>query len=342
MNDELKKFLDCIGVLGMECLMTDRVFGSNVREKILDTATFNAWKFVDNKDPDWIRRFKKRMSSEKDGKNIEALFGEVRAYADILKFPFYDISPNSSGKGPDFTLKPKVTGEGVKIEVYTQEVKENCCQPYQEFKPSNVQETIVTPLLNWKTTLQRVPMKDVSIAKGSIRNVGGAKKDAHQVDAHIPTYLYIDFQSIWGLRVDQALPIMTQLEHFTSGVFWMAFYGKKGMPILENLSLEESVRPQIMDSDGIFFNEKSSRWAGALLRVAGNESGNPLIFFENPHSKVTPAKFIASMMLSGLYNEEVSCDSFAGTNVQSKVRRCNKRISNLYKAYQKIEATLRG
>lgn len=342
MNNEFQKFLDCIGGLGVTCLMTDRVFGFNIREKILNTTTFKAWRFVEEKDPAWIQRLTKRLKSEKrDLKNIEAMFGELRAYADILTFPFYEVSSNSGGKGADFTLTDKSSKEKVKVEVYTQQVKDNCVVT-EDVNVHNFKESLVTPLMDWKTTLKNVSAENVSIAKGTIRNVGGSKKDAHQVDANIPTYLYIDFQSIWGLGVDQAHPVMAQAERFTSGVFWLAFYGKKGMPILENLNLEEPTGSQKMDTDGIFFNAKSSKWAGALLRVAGSGSGNPLVFFENPKSKVTPSKFIAAMMLSGLYNAEMSCDSFAGVNVQSKVRQCNKRISNLYKAYRKIEATLRG
>ena len=72
MNNEFQKFLDCIGGLGMTCLMTDRVFGFNIREKILNTTTFKAWRFVEEKDPAWIQRLTKRSTGEvKDRSGVD-------------------------------------------------------------------------------------------------------------------------------------------------------------------------------------------------------------------------------------------------------------------------------
>ena len=324
-SSNVSDFIDFIGIHGSVSLLSEDM-GFSVCDRLADTETYKAYCFVKNKNPTWIGMTKKRIS--KDPANVRSYLGELRAYADVLKFPFYNVTPNSKSKrGVDFELTEKSTKNKIKIEAYTQMPKEHSMRPEDENKNNSswLRETAITPLLNWEATLRKVQPSDVSISMGSIMSIGGSKKDAHQVDPNIPTYLYIDFQQIWGLDCEQALPLLSQAEFLTSGILWMAFYGKKDMPILENMSMEESIIPQKMPSDGFFWKFPSNGFAGALLRCRRNQE-NPLVFLENP-TKKTPQRFIYSLMHSGLMNIEKSCWSFSG--ILSRVKSANAMIRSV-------------
>lgn len=314
---QVNDFIDFLGGYRYVSLLSD-IMGCPTIDTLADTETFKAYKFVLKYDPNWIKKTKERIN--KDFNNARSYLGELRAYADILRFPFYKVTANL-GDGPDFELTGKGTNEKIKIEVYTQFPKENCTQSLQVDKAC-LRETIVTPLLNWNTTLKKTKLSDVSIAKGTIISIGGSKKDAHQVDPNIPTYLYIDFQQIWGLDCEQALPLLSQSEFLTTGILWMAFYGKKGMPILENFSMQEPASPVKMSDDGFLWKSPSNGFAGVLLRCQKNRE-NPLVFLENPKRK-TSHRFICSLLQSGLMNVEKSCWSYSG--VSSWIHRANATI----------------
>ena len=331
-HSNVRDFIEFLGGYDCVSLLSD-VMGCPACDKLAETETFKAYHFVANKDSAWIEKTKKRIC--RDPNNARSYLGELRAYADILKFPFYNVKPNM-GKGTDFELTAKGTKEKILIEVYTQMPKDHCVQSYEVNKKTWLRETVVTPLLNWETTLRKVQPSEVSIAKGSIISIGGSKKDAHQVDHNIPTYLYIDFQQIWGLDCEQALPLLSQSEHLTTGILWMAFYGKKDMPILEQMALEEQVTPEKMSDDGFFWKTPSNGFAGVLLRCARNRE-NPLVFLENPKGKPS-LRFIASLLQSGLMNVEKSCWSYA--SVSSRISNANAMIRAVVRNVKKIRADI--
>ena len=315
----------------------NQLFGSpqQVNNCALKESTLKAYHFVQNHDSEWIKKIAHKI--EKDSPNANSYLGELRAYADILKLPFFKITPSSekNGTDADFLLTNSSTNERVKIEVYTQLMKPNCIFP-DDSKRRVIQETVVTPLINWEETLPKVRPSDISITKGSILNIAGEKKKAKQVDPQIPTYLFIDFQNIFGLSCDQALPILSGGEFLTTGVCWMAFYGRKGMPIIERMSGSEPLSFQTMGSDGFFWNSPSSKFAGALLRFS--QCGeNPLVFLENPCVK-TPDSFLLSLIQCGLMNVEKSCWSLSG--IRQFVCSSNKRICDVVKFYAKRERIL--
>ncbi len=290
-----------------------------------------AFTFVSDKDPQWIEQARKRNCN--DSANIRSYLGELRAYSDLLKFSLYHVKPNSlsKGKGADFELTDKRTGQKIEVEVYTQGLKPNCIKPSEKEVMGWMMEQTVTPLVNWGTA-----KSDYSVAQHTIRNIAGSKKDAHQVNTETPTYLYIDFQAIWGFDCAQSLPILSQGEQLTTGVCWLAFYGRKGMPILENFRFGEPVgNLREMTDDGIFFREPSCRFAGALLRSKLNGE-NPLVFLENPSLK-TPEHFVCALIQSGLMNMEKSC---WGREVASQVNSFTEKIKNIILWFKRLQESM--
>lgn len=327
------EFISFLGGNGVLSMLSD-VMGFHVNEEgLMESETFKAFRFVLQKDLQWIERTKKLLHN--DPANVHSYLGELRAYHDLLQLSGYDVKPNSAKKGgADFDLVEKRSGQILKVEVYMQGPKPNCVMPQETTLPSarNVQETVVTPLRNWATDR----LGDTTQSR-TIRNIAGAKKEAHQADVGVPTYLYIDFQTIWGFDCEQSLPILSQGEQLTAGACWMAFYGRKGMSILENTRFGEPMDSLVkMSEDGLFFKSPTNRFAGALLR-SKRKGENPLVFLMNPTQSVS-VNFMAALLQSGLLNVEKSCWDF--NSVESEIGGLNKKICDIVSNFKSVQGTM--
>lgn len=329
------EFISFLGGEGVFSMLFDGSMELQVqRERLMESETFRAFQFVRQKDPNWIARTQKLL--HRDSANVHSYLGELRAYNDLLQLPGYDVRPNSAAKkgGADFDLIETGSKQLLKVEVYTQGPKPNCVMPSESpsVVSASVVEHVVTPLRNWATDR----IGDTTQSR-TIKNIAGAKKDAHQVDANVPTYLYIDFQTIWGFDCEQSLPILSQGDQLTTGACWMAFYGRKGMPILENTRFGEPMNLLVkMADEGLFFKNPTSRFAGALLR-SRRKGENPLVFLMNPTQSVS-ANFMVSLLHSGLLNVEKSCWNFK--SVKSEINRLNKKIRDTVSKFKIVQEAM--
>lgn len=328
-EDEFVSFLGGAGVLAM---LSDDTGSQIVRNELMKSETFEAFKTVLREAPDWIKSTKKLLQN--DVCNASSYLGELRAYSDLLQLSGYEVKPNSAKKGADFELTNRHTKQGVKIEVYTQGPKPDCGMTSVKTPTSKEQmaETVVTSLRSWITDRAG----DTTQSR-TIKNIAGAKKKAHQVDSGVPTYLYIDFQTIWGFGCEQSLPILSQRDLLTAGACWMAFYGRKGMPILENTRFGEPMSSLAkMSDEGFFFKSPTNQFAGALLR-SERKGENPLVFLMNP-TRSTAGEFIVALMQSGLLNVEKSCWDFDG--VQAQVDCLNKKVKDVVSEFERIQEAM--
>lgn len=327
-EDEFVSFLGGRGVMSM---LFDNTKSQVLQEKLVKSETFEAFQRVLRKAPKWIKRVKEHLQKDTDMNNVRSCLGELRAYGDLLLLPGYDIKPSSVNKGgADFDLINKRTKQVLKVEVYTQGPKPNCEMPSERLiSGESFEERLITPLRNWA-----VDRAGDTTQSRTIKNIAGAKKDAHQVDPNVPTYLYIDFQTIWGFDCEQALPILSQGEQLTSGACWMAFYGRKGMPILENTRFGEPMGSLAeMTDDGLFFRSPTDWFAGALLR-SERKGENPLVLLMNPTQPIS-GELIVALMQSGLLNIEKSCWDL--NDLQSQVDGLNKKIKDIVSEFGRVQ-----
>lgn len=328
-EDEFVSFLGGAGVLAM---LSDDTGSQILRSELMKSETFTAFRKVRQEDPGWIQSTAKHFQKDKNLSNVRSRLGELRAYSDLLLLPGYKVKSNSAKRGgADFSLENKHTKQKLKVEVYTQGPKPGCETPSVKTPTAKepMVETVVTSLRSWITDRAG----DTTQSR-TIKNIAGAKKDAHQVDSNSPTYLYIDFQTLWGFGCEQSLPILSQRDLLTAGACWMAFYGRKGMPILENTRFGEPMSSLAkMSDEGFFFKSPTNQFAGALLR-SERKGENPLVFLMNP-TRPTAGEFIVALMQSGLLNVEKSCWDFDG--VQAQVDCLNKKVKDVVSEFERIQ-----
>lgn len=268
---------------------------------------------------------------------MNSRLAELRAYGDLLNiFPHRRITPTKrKNGGADFNVY--INGDSkidLKVEVYNQTYKPNCKRKESSNRVDscngcNCEESVVAPFVNFQSALQRFE-DGATIASETIRNTASGKKDEHQADVNIPTWLYLDFQSVWAndSYVFQTQPIFSAEECLSTGMFWLAFYGESGVPILSYADLHlPEVYPR-MREPGIFNKAIPSKFSGVVMRFSKgkNININPLVFFENPRRKDTPLLIKKMLMNSMMMNLEFSVVAGPGLDIGKYVEECNRRI----------------
>ena len=112
----------------------------------------------------------------------------------------------------------------------------------------------------------------------------------------------------------------------------MAFYGEQGTPIFDNRSLNEpcSTADRKMTHPGRFVGKCPSRFDGVLMRMPHN-CDNPLVFYENPHSRRTKEleNFKISLIQSGLLYLEASCMGWGKCDLLQSIKKRNQWLREL-------------
>ena len=325
-----REFQDILG--GAECLakfsseLDDFRYEFSLPEHEQWSSTFSSFRKIKELDSSWIEDFKREINVDHDPTRLNSRLAELRAYGDLLEIFSKRITPTKRKNG----------GAGnydLKVEVYNQTYKPNCKRKESSGRDTcsgcNCEESIVSPFVNFQSALARLK-EGATTASETVRNIASGKKDEHQADVDIPTWLYLDFQSVWtnDCYVFQTQPIFSTEECLSTGMFWLAFYGEAGIPILSYADLHlPEVHPK-MREPGIFNKVMASKFAGAVLRFSKgkNASCNPLVFFENPRKRATPLIVKKMLMNSALMNHEFSVIAGPGWDISKYVDECNRRI----------------
>ena len=200
----------------------------------------------------WLETAKRRIDEKamptsmecNDLSSYSSVLGEMRAFADLLKMPEFEVSSFGTGaKGPDFLLTKKYDGSRVYVEVFTspprpdneiviKEGRKECFYDEKGVKYSiettiSVQEPFGFPKLG---------KPGESTTANAVSKICAIKHSEYQLDDNAESILYFDTQSLAMsfTMLEQSSSVLEFNGAFTSGAIWLAYYGEKGFPILEN------------------------------------------------------------------------------------------------------------
>lgn len=307
------------------------------REVPPETSTIESYFRIQHENPNWLSAFvAQRITDEKDKRNLCAALGELRAYADLLQFPFVSVVPHSVNQsGADFLIRGKEDNAPIaNVEVFTQNPKPNSTNIV------DVSELHEENGFTFKSTIREItPYSNMGNAKegdtiglDAISKICAIKQDEHQVNDTVPTLYYVDLQTIIPefSTLYNYKPITSFSGRISSGAYWHAMYGHCGDYVAEGLcSGDWSVSN--MKHCGRFANMKSPSKASAFLfreNTTSRHNEDPLICFENP-MRLLPERFLKGLKHCHLLNWEMSVmqmiqgDLCKYVDMQnSKIKRC--------------------
>jgi hypothetical protein len=251
------------------------VMGEGERCKHVASRTDVCAKYILGANEPWATRKSKELLKSSDYSNVSALLGEIRAYGELLfTWGKQAVMPQESGS--DFLVA--VDGQQVRFEVHTPQHTAKQKQGAEESyltADGRIRSFVFFPF--------GVPERERDTVQAeAVSKLAEAKKAEHQFGADLGV-LWLDLQDpgLWPLDFKRShfLPISSFGEELTSGAFWNAFYGEKGLPVYDALSVNGfSSRLYEMEFPGRFVQ-------GSRIDFVVADTRKHQIIFEN-HSHV--------------------------------------------------------
>jgi hypothetical protein len=149
------------------------------------------------------------------------------------------------------------------------------------------------------------PKVGETIASNVASKFCAIKADEHQVSAGTPMLLWVDLhdEDLFSAQdLDQARPLCCSRGRIYSGPLWLAYYGRKGMPVLEEHPIvpEPSEPIRRLPFDGRF--RRKSIVAGVVLSFP-----QAAILFENPDAECPlPVPFVRDLLAASYCRADLS------------------------------------
>lgn len=285
---------------------------------------------VNEKDPDWIKKQKKRILANSLSESLAAL-GEMRAYADLLNMGF-DVIPNGTKTGADFTLQHSKTNEKAFVEVATKTLPSNNIRP----NPNTVSKEQRTAI--FEMAYFGFPKDGENFVENAVSKIASTKEDFHQASASIPSLLFIDFQNLPlnSSMIDNSFPCSSFQGAIYSGALWCGLYGEKGTPLYEDARIgTPKADIGCMKHSGMFAKGNSNNYAGVFCSFSSAREG--LCFFENPEKTIIPKWIKVHMSCNHRFNLQCSCLKYGDIDLQEYIDLRNHQIADLGKMYSDID-----
>jgi hypothetical protein len=280
-------------------------------------------------DPAWVDAQKKRFLSKEVSTSLGAL-GELRAYADLLSLCL-KIKANGTRKGTDFSVFNH-KDEELKVEVITLNYSPNSKIDHG----TTVNGSITRNVSEYAPFgFPEFGKEGDSIAANAVSRLRGKKAGSYQASRDIPTVLYVDFQTfpMNSSSIEDCDSIVSWQGAISSGNYWLAFYGEKGLPIMDNLRLcdHPSYYMKPMQHEGRFYRNNDDNYCAAILSFTSWRDG--LILFENPRNMILPDWAKTHMTTWSRMNFELSCWQYDDFPLAQYIEMKNKRILSAYKLF---------
>lgn len=209
---------------------------------------------IRDRDPTWLGQKTVTLRRASDSSATTSVLGEIRAYADLLSAFPAQVTPNA--RGCDFSIS--LEAESVGVEVYSPQHRSERASTQPEV---SVRHGIRMELI--ETAPFGLPERPIDNVQGeAVSRIAGAKWPESQLEGHDAYVLWMDFQDpwLWALVPDlgQVRPFCTFRGAATSGAFWSAFYGRRGMPVFDSLSFD-------CGDHSIYTMEFDGRFSGASV-----------------------------------------------------------------------------
>jgi hypothetical protein len=296
-------------------------------------VTAQAFRTVLRCNKPWLESNRRRLL-DNDYTSASSVLAEMRAYGALLHaFPdVMALPPRSSGKTPDFSVK-LVGGDTMFVEVHAKQWDTDQAKKLENFiqqppaappKGSRIAtaEYLSQPFGRPKT-VQEAPRNERTI-ENMVSRIAGIKAGDQQIPLGAVSVLWLDFQDeTWagfGLR-DHLYPLISWNGAVSSGGFWHAFYGRKGMSLLEGADvcigfLGGAVE---MQHEGRFYQTDKK---GAPTRTAGVVISLPeeSAILENPNAvEKLPQEFVLGALEFPWFRIEKSWLNWPAKNLAQKL-----------------------
>jgi len=283
-----------------------------------------------------------------DLSGYNSVLGEMRAFADLLKMSEFAVSSFGTGaKGPDFLLTKKDDGTKVYVEVFAYPPRPDNEIVIDEgkkeyFRDKNgglhsmqtrisVQDPFGFPILG---------KAGESTTANAVSKICARKFTEYQLDAGSISILYFDTQSLAmsHTMLEQTSPVLEMNDTITSGAIWLAYYGEKGFPILENVGrgYASPTTCVTMQHDGHFKQKVGSKLNAVIISVANDphkKDFKRLALLENAERPL-PDFVRTALINSGCFDEQ---QSRYGSLMELKAR-LQADKDRLLEAYDKFQS----
>ena len=282
-----------------------------------------------SEDKPWLESQKDKLSAIDDYSTASAAIGEIRAYGYLIGagFQVAPITPSKNDNTPDFVIKNS-EGEEIEVEVNSKQYSEDESLELEKFNSqtnsaqhssTTIREHVVTPFGK--------PKPGENVTENVISKLTAIKQNEKQFSPDKPSILWLDFQDeLWtlGLKVDSTQPIRTWREEFYSGELWYAFYGKKGLTIFEQSSVEPRIKSNItMRHEGRY--RYDSKIDATIISLPEHT-----VILENPFSKnKLPNWFWDSAVFINRLNFENSWTNWPENRLKERIETEEDRIKEL-------------
>lgn len=284
-----------------------------------------------------------------DLSGYSSVLGEMRAFADLLQMSEFEVSSFGTGaKGPDFLLTKKNDGSRVYVEVFTRpsisdsdyEIEIDKGRREHFYDEKGVKCSIETTIsVQAPFGFPKRGKYGESTTANAVSKICAIKHSEYQLDDNAESILYFDTQSLAMsfTMLEQCPSVLEFNGAFTSGAIWLAYYGEKGFPILENAGAGYVLPTTCvkMQHDGHFVMKGGSKLNAVIIGVANDphkKDFKRLALLENPNRPLSDS-IRTGLIDSGCFNKELSR---YGAQVELKNKLQDDR-EKLFKAFEKFK-----
>ena len=336
-----------------ELLVTDSASYSTTNQSFQVVYEANEIQWLENAKKHIERVGKPSSMKVNDLSGYNSVLGEMRAFADLLKMSEFTVSSLGTGaKGLDFLLTKKDDGAKVYVEVFAypprpdnEVVIDEGRKEYFRDKNGGLNSIQTRISVQDPFGFPKLGKAGESTTANAVSKICAIKFSEYQLDANSVSILYFDTQSLSfsHTMLEQTSPVLQVNDTFTSGAIWLAYYGEKGFPILENAGRGHALPTTCvtMQHDGHFKQKVGSKLNAVIIGVENDphkEDFKRLALLENAERPL-PDSVRTALINSGYFDKQ---QSRYGTQLelQDKLRADQESLFYALKEFKSMQNSL--
>lgn len=287
------------------------------RDDDVTANTSLALETIFERDHNWIRSKKRKLSSIDNFEAASSLLGEIRAYGSLLAAGLQTRPARAGGESePDFLVENNVF-----IEVHTKQSEPSEAYALERFNLRDKASISVSRGIHPNSPFG-APTRDDSTTRIAIQKLAQIKQEEEEKKKQFsnlyPSILWLDFQDeIWNLIIgaDAAEPVTLWNDEYYSGPLWYAFYGWKGAPVFQGETKLQRPRRIVgrMEHEGRFRR-------GTKVDAVVASFPRDTIILENPFSEKPVQPWIREKLARiRNYNPEYSFVNWPDGNLSKRI-----------------------
>ncbi len=260
--------------------------------------TNDCLKIVKAENPQWLQRKVKKILEDGDYSNVSAMLGEIRAYGELIcAIGNNNVKAGSSGSDFSFTVNKTI----VQVEVHTP-------QHRTKRRKSEGKDHVIDGIIMKQTEIfpfGRPNREKDNIQGEAVSRLASIKKEETQFKKSEINILWLDLKDpgLWIFVFEKAqfASLSAFQKCITSGVFWNAFYAKKGTYIYDDLSI------QGLPSKDYQLEFPGRFWNNSIIDFVIADTHCNQIVFQNPNRDIdVPNELMRIIHCLSAFNLEFS------------------------------------